>query len=220
MRGCWGARPGSAPCCRPRAWSRWSRPPGCCGRSWRRLRAPCGSGKSRTASATSPSGKKKTRDWLRPSKSWRERSPSRESGRRPTSRPCSSCGCRRTSCRGTCGTWRPNVGPRLTGSGSFQRKALYRLPGTPASNLLWEERLRDQTEKLLCQESGASGPRGRLPLRLRLAGQLFWALAKALFLALLGPLVLGPLCALLSHQPCPPPARPWLYMRPKEMQPP
>ncbi|XP_073175289.1 uncharacterized protein [Lepidochelys kempii] len=102
----------------------------------------------------------------------------------------------------------------------FQRKALYRLPGTPASNLLWEERLRDQTEKLLCQESGASGPRGRLPLRLRLAGQLFWALAKALFLALLGPLVLGPLCALLSHQPCPPPARPWLYMRPKEMQPP
>ncbi|XP_073175292.1 uncharacterized protein [Lepidochelys kempii] len=164
--------------------------------------------------------KKKTRDWLRPSKSWRERSPSRESGRRPTSRPCSSCGCRRTSCRGTCGTWRPNVGPRLTGSGSFQRKALYRLPGTPASNLLWEERLRDQTEKLLCQESGASGPRGRLPLRLRLAGQLFWALAKALFLALLGPLVLGPLCALLSHQPCPPPARPWLYMRPKEMQPP
>ncbi|XP_074791778.1 uncharacterized protein LOC141975369 [Natator depressus] len=102
----------------------------------------------------------------------------------------------------------------------FQRKALYRPHGTPASNLLWEERLRDQTEKLLCQESGASGPKGRLPPRLRLAGQLFWALAKALFLALLGPLVLGPLCALLSRQPCPPPAGPWLYMRPKEMRPP
>nr|XP_048688092.1 deoxyribonuclease-2-alpha isoform X2 [Caretta caretta] len=55
----------------------------------------------------------------------------------------------------------------------FQRKALYRLPGTPASNLLWEERLRDQTEKLLCQESGASGPRGRLPLRF-LAYKLPW----------------------------------------------
>ncbi|XP_053869149.1 uncharacterized protein LOC128828475 [Malaclemys terrapin pileata] len=83
----------------------------------------------------------------------------------------------------------------------FQREALYGPLGTPPCSLLWEERVRDQTEKLLCQESGASGPRGRLPPRLRLAGQLFWALAKGLFLALLGPLVLGPLRALLSCLP-------------------
>ncbi|XP_044850814.1 deoxyribonuclease-2-alpha isoform X4 [Mauremys mutica] len=48
----------------------------------------------------------------------------------------------------------------------FQREAPYGPLGTPPGSRLWEERVRDQTEKLLCQESGASGPRGRLPPRM------------------------------------------------------
>nr|XP_025042801.1 golgin subfamily A member 6-like protein 7 isoform X2 [Pelodiscus sinensis] len=47
----------------------------------------------------------------------------------------------------------------------FQSEVLHGPPRTQPGSLLWEERVWDQTEKLLRQEAGVSGPRGRLPPR-------------------------------------------------------